>query len=281
MDKRQAKSYHLQGILLLGLVMLLTVSGCAKSPTGRNRLMLVSPESAIAASQKAYVSTLQPLSENGKIDNDPVVTRRIQNITGRVVHEAIELYPSTSDWAWDVKVIDDPKVVNAWCMAGGKMAVYTGLIVQLKPTDDELAQVMAHEIGHAVAHHTAERMSVVMAQNVGVLTMALVLGDNRYRGLALSGVVIAANLAIQLPNSRTAEEEADRIGIELAARSGYDPRAAVTLWQKMGENSDSRPPEFLSTHPSPDNRQQTLEQLIPEMMPYYNENKMRLIYIFK
>jgi predicted Zn-dependent protease len=242
--------------------------------------MLVSPDSAIAASQKAYASTLQPLNEDGKIDNDPAVSQRVKHITGRIVHEAIELYPYTADWSWDVKVIDDPETVNAWCMAGGKMAVYTGLIDQIDPTDDELAQVMAHEISHAVAHHTAEKMSVLMAQNVGVLAMAMVLSDNKYRGLALSGAVIAANLAIQLPNSRTAEEEADRMGIELAARAGYDPRAAVTLWQKMGATDESRPPEFLSTHPSPDNRQQILEQLVPEMMPYYEENKMRLIYIF-
>ncbi len=267
--------------LLLILLLILAVGGCAKSPTGRTRLMLVSPESAIVASKEAYINTIKPLNKEGKVDNDPALSFRVRNITGRIVHEAIENFPETSSWEWSVKVIDDPEVVNAWCMAGGKMAVYTGLIEQIHPTDDELAQVMAHEIGHAVANHTAERMSVLMAKNVGIMTMAIVLGDNEYRSLALGGAVVAANLAIQLPNSRTAEEEADRIGIELAARSGYDPGAAVTLWQKMGATDESRPPEFLSTHPSPDNRQQTLEKLVPVMMPYYKEKKMRLIYIFQ
>lgn len=272
----------IQGLYtVLITLLLLTVNGCAKSPTGRNRLMIVSPESAIVASKEAYMGTIQPLTKEGKIDNDPVLSLRVRDITGRIVHEAIESFPNSANWEWSVKVIDDPEVVNAWCMAGGKMAVYTGLINKIDPTDDELAQVMAHEIGHAVANHTAERMSVLMAQNVGIMTMAIILGDNEYRSLALGGAVVAANLAIQLPNSRIAEEEADRIGIEIAARSGYDPRAAVTLWQKMGATDESRPSEFFSTHPSPDNRQQTLEQLVPQMMPIYKEKKMRLIYIFK
>jgi predicted Zn-dependent protease len=152
-------------------------------------------------------------------------------------------------------VIDEPETVNAWCMAGGRMALYTGLIQKVDPTDDELAQVMGHEIAHALANHTAERMSIAMASQMGVIAVG-VASDQPGRNMALAAT--AAQLAVLLPNSRTAETEADRIGIELAAKAGYDPNAAATLWQKMGAVGGKNPPQFLSTHPAPGNRQQTL-----------------------
>jgi len=140
-------------IITLLLCSLLLVS-CATSPTGRSQLMLVSPESAIASSKEAYVQTLKPLEQEGKLDNDPLLSKRVRDITGRLIAQTIELYPNTKDWEWSVKVIDDPETVNAWCMAGGKMAIYTGLLNKVEPTDDEIAQVMGHEISHAVANHT-------------------------------------------------------------------------------------------------------------------------------
>ncbi len=254
-------------LLLASLIM-----ACATSPTGRSQLMLVSEEQAISASKQAYVEMLQPLEKQGKLDNDPAMTRRVQTITNRLIAEAIKMRPETRRWEWSVKVIDDPKVVNAWCMAGGKMAIYTGLIKQLKPTDDELAQVMAHEISHALANHTAERMSVAMGSSLVVLAVGIAT-DNK--GAAVAGTAVAAKLAIELPNSRTSEAEADRMGIELAAKAGYDPHAAVTLWQKMNKVGGGRVPEFLSTHPAPENREQTLKALIPEMMPYYQQSQWR------
>jgi predicted Zn-dependent protease len=157
-------------------------------------------------------------------------------------------------------------------MAGGRMAVYTGLIQKLDPTDDELAQVMGHEIAHALANHTAERMSVAMASNAGILA-AGVLTDNPNQSMALAAA--AAQLAVQLPNSRTAESEADQIGIELAAKAGYDPRAAITLWQKMAKAGGAAPPQFMSTHPSDEHRQERLSKLAPKMMPYYEAGGTR------
>ncbi len=234
--------------------------------------MLVSEEQAIFASKQAYVEMLKPLSEQGKVDNDPALTQRINRITDRLIIEAIKLRPATKDWEWSVKVIDDPQTVNAWCMAGGRMAIYTGLIQKLKATDDEIAQVMGHEISHALANHTAERMSVAMASSIGVLMVGIA---SERKGVAMAGAAVAAKLAIELPNSRTSEAEADRIGIELAAKAGYDPHAAVSLWQKMAKVGGSSPPEFLSTHPAPENREQTLKALIPQMMPYYEKVKRR------
>ena len=258
---------------LLTLFITAVAAACATSPTGRTQLMLVSEQQAITASKQAYVEMLQPLEKQGKLDNDPVVSKRVQMITDRLIGEAIKMRPETRQWEWSIKVIDDPKVVNAWCMAGGKMAIYTGLIQQIKPTDDELAQVMAHEISHALANHTAERMSVAMATSLGVLAVGAATDNNR--GAAMAGAAVAAKLAIELPNSRTSEAEADRMGIELAAKAGYDPHAAVTLWQKMNKLGEGRMPEFLSTHPAPENREKTLQSLIPQMMPYYEQAKSR------
>lgn len=259
-------------------LLLLTLTACATSPTGRSQLMLVSPEQAISASREAYVQTLLPLQKEGKIDSNRATSRRVRIITGKIIAQAIQQFPQSRDWEWSVKVIDEPDTVNAWCMAGGKMAVYTGLLNKVKPTDDELAQVMGHEISHALANHTAERMSVALATQMGMMGVAMAAGDSEYAGVALSGSALAAAMAITLPNSRTSESEADLMGIELAARAGYDPRAAATLWEKMGKAGGSTPPEFLSTHPSPSNRQTTLRNLATTMMPYYLQKVDRPIY---
>ncbi len=250
-------------------VLAVALGSCATSPTGRRQLMLVSEEQAISQSALAYTKMIEPLAQQGKINNDPALRARVEEITGRLVHEAVIMRPETRDWKWSMKVIDDPETVNAWCMAGGKMAVYTGLVEKVEPTDDELAQVIGHEIGHALANHTAEKMSVALATSLGVTAVAIA-SD---RPGAASAAAAAAIVAIQLPNSRTAENEADRIGIELAARAGYDPRAAVTLWQKMGAVGGNGPPQFLSTHPSSETRQSRLGSLEAEMMPLYRENK--------
>jgi predicted Zn-dependent protease len=243
------------------------VAACATSPTGRKQLMLVSEQQAITASRQAYVEEIGKAKKEGKLVTDRRVLNRIEVITERLVAQAIKMRPDSAQWEWSVEVIDDPKNVNAWCMAGGRMAIYTGLIQQVDPTDDELAQVMGHEIAHALANHSAERMSRAMASQAGVLAVGI-LSDNP--GQAMATAAVAAKLALDLPNSRTAETEADQIGIELAARAGYDPRAAITLWQKMGAVGGGKgPPAFLSTHPSDEQRQQRLGALAPEMMPYY------------
>jgi len=258
--------------LILSVVVII---GCATSPTGRRQLMLVSEERAISASKQAYVEMLKPYEQQGKVDNDPALKERVYRITGRLIAQAIIMRPETKDWQWSIKIIDDPKTVNAWAMAGGKMALYTGLVIQLKATDDELAQVLGHEIAHALANHSAEKMSVAMASTVGVVAVG-VAADRK--GLALAGAALAASLAVQMPNSRTAESEADRIGIELAAKAGYDPRAAITLWQKMAQVGGKGPPQFLSTHPSPANREKKLSEYVPEMMPYYEQKGDRPTY---
>jgi Putative Zn-dependent protease, contains TPR repeats len=250
--------------LLLAAALL---SACAVSPTGRRQLSLVSEQSAIEASKEAYLTQMNELGTAGKLVTDPAVTGRVDRITGRLVAQAVMIRPETAQWEWSVEVIDDPMTINAWCMAGGRMAVYTGLLQQIMPTDDELAQVMGHEISHALANHTAEKMSVAMATQAGVAAAGLFGGDNA--GLVMGAAAMAAQYAIQLPNSRTAETEADEIGIQIAAKAGYNPSAAVTLWEKMGAAGGEGPPQFMSTHPSPTNRQERLRELAPQMMEYY------------
>lgn len=267
-------------VLALTLAGVALIAACSTNPvTGRKQLMLVSESSAIASSKEAYVAMLAPLDKEGKIDNNPATAKRVRDITERLIPHAIAYRPETAKWDWAVKVIDDPKTVNAFCMAGGKMAVYTGLITQLNITDDELAQVMGHEIAHALSAHTAEKMSVAMAADLAVAGVAM---SQKNTGLAVSASAVAAALAVKLPNSRQAETEADRIGIELAAKAGYDPRAAVTLWEKMGKANGSKSGmDFFSTHPAPQRRMETLEGLIEQMRPYYEAKGPRPTYKLK
>ena len=249
-------------LLITGLALLL-ISACATSPTGRSQLMLISPDLAISESKSAYASTVTEVTKEHRLISDDAWVDRISTITGRLVTEAIKKYSDTADWDWSVAIIDDPETLNAWCMAGGRMAIYSGIVTKLNLTDDEIAQIMGHEISHALAHHTAEKMSRAVLVNTGLAITSKVTDQNGY---VLTGSAIAAQLALQLPNSREAEREADEIGIELATRAGYRPEAAVSLWRKMSEAGGGGP-EFLSTHPSPENRMETLRDLGNKLKP--------------
>ena len=262
------------------LVLIMSIVGCATNPvTGRSQFMIISEEKAISASSEAYVTMLAPLDEKGKIDSDPAMTARVNDITARLIAQAVIFRPETKNWDWRVSVIDEAETVNAFCMAGGKMAIYSGLILKLKPTDDELAQVMGHEIAHALSAHTAEKMSVTLATDLAVTAFAI---SRDEPGVALAGASLAAALAIKLPNSRIAESESDVIGIELAARAGYDPQAAVSLWEKMAQESGNDSQfDFFSTHPAPEKRIQNLRKLVPKMMPYYQQEGTRPVYPLK
>ncbi len=256
--------------LALNLAGVLSLAGCATSPTGRSQLMIVPESYAISSSAQAYRQEITPYARQGKLDDNPATTERVRTIAARIVAQAVAARPDTRSWQWQVAVLDDPKTVNAWAMAGGKIAVYTGLIEQIQPTDDELAQVIGHEVGHAIAAHSAEQMSVALATQLGVGALAIATNSPQAATLGAQ----AAQLGITWPYSRSAETEADRIGIELAAKAGYDPRAAVSLWQKMGKaSSGNGSPEFLSTHPAPEHREATLAALVPQMQPYYLQAK--------
>ncbi|HYD57492.1 MAG TPA: M48 family metallopeptidase [Burkholderiales bacterium] len=249
------------------LAVSLLVSACATNTiTGRNQLMLVSENAAISSSYTAYAQMMGGLGKKKQIEADSDRVKRVREITDRLIAQAVRFRPDSASWKWEVQVINDPKTVNAFCMAGGKMAIYSGMWEKLKATDDEIAAVMGHEIGHALASHTRERMSVAYSTSIGTTIAAIALGARQDTAALME---TAAAVAIQLPNSRESELEADQIGIELAARAGYDPKAAVTLWEKMGKIGGGNPPEFLSTHPSPENRAARLKDLAVKVEPLY------------
>ena len=199
--------------------------------------------------------------------------QRVRAIAQRLIPQTRVFRQDAPGWAWEANVLTS-KDVNAWAMPGGKMAVYTGLIERLNVTDDELAAVMGHEIAHALREHARERiarqMSTQAASTIGSIALQVLTGvqiDPQLAGTVGQAVFV-------LPNSRENEQEADVIGVELMARAGYDPRAALTLWQKMGQASGSGgPPEFLSTHPSSATRLRELQAYVDKVMPLYQAAK--------
>lgn len=196
---------------------------------------------------------------------------RLKTIANRLIPQTAVFRDDTRNWNWGLQLIDSP-IVNATCAPGGRITFYTGIINKLNLTDDEIAAIMGHEIAHAVREHGREQVSQALAQNI-ISNVALAAA-----GAGSAQSIDAANQIMQyvlvLPNSRQNEREADAIGLELAARGGYDPRAAITLWQKMSKESEGKnPPEFLSTHPSNENRIKELSALIPKVMPLYEAAK--------
>jgi predicted Zn-dependent protease len=251
--------------LVVAALLAASLAACQANPvSGRKQLILVSEEQAQASSAQAYAQTLNAAQKKGKLSTNAALNNRVKGITNRLIVQAGNMYPPSREWKWSVAVIDEPSL-NAWCMPGGKMAIYTGIIQKLNLSDEEIGQIMGHEIAHAILGHGRERMSRAMAMQGGVTLGSILAGRD------LSILAPVADVALTLPNSRGNESEADRYGLELAARAGYDPRAAIRLWEKMGAAAGNGPPVFLSTHPSPANRIQALNALVPQMTPLYEK----------
>lgn len=218
---------------------------------------------------QSYQQTVGEASSKGVLDKTSADAKRIRAIADRLIAQAPVFRPDSSQWQWEVNLIKSDEL-NANCGPGGKIIFYTGLIDSLKLTDDEIAAVMGHEIAHALREHGREAMSkaygIEMAkQGAGAL---LGLGQD---SMALADTV--ANYGMTLPNSRSNENEADLIGLELSARAGYNPNAAITLWNKMAKASEGAPPEFMSTHPASSSRIASLQAAIPKVMPLYQQAK--------
>jgi len=262
--------------LLLALLCA-ALAGCATNPiTGRNQFMLVSEDYAIGGSAAAYRSMMGQLESRGKLEVGTPRARKVHEITDRLIAQAVRFRPDTANWDWQIEVIDEPKTINAFCMAGGKMGIFTGFWDKLEASDDEIAAVMGHEIAHALVSHPRERMSVAIGVGIGATVAAAVLSsDSRDFDRNAQIAAMAAALAITLPNSREAESEADQVGIELAARAGYDPNAAISLWRKMAKEDGRAPMEFLSTHPAAATRIERLQVLAPQVEPLYIAAKDR------
>jgi predicted Zn-dependent protease len=195
---------------------------------------------------------------------------RVQGIAKRLIAQTAVFREDASRWQWEINVFQSDQV-NAFCMAGGKIGIYSGLINKLQLTDAELAAVMGHEMAHALREHVREQVSLQYAAQLPGLVLAIVTGSQIMGQLG----DMVSDVTLGLPRSRQAESEADEIGVELAARAGYDPNAAITLWQKMSRLGGNRPPEFMSTHPSPASREQDLARVAASVMPLYQQTQKR------
>jgi len=255
-----------------------TVLGCQSVETtqpgvvgvDRNQRMMVSAEQVNQSAQQAYAQVLAEAKKQNALDRDPAQLARVQGIARKLIPATTAFRPDAKQWPWEVHVLAS-KEVNAWAMPAGKMAVYSGLIERLQPTDDELAAVMGHEIAHALREHSRERVSQAMGQQVAVGVLGAIVGAPQ---IAQDLAPLVLDLTINLPHARGHEQEADRIGVELAARAGYDPRAAVSLWEKMQKNAGGgQPPKFLSTHPSHEDRIRDLQEYAQRVMPLYAASK--------
>jgi len=215
---------------------------------------------------QSYTKLRNDAASQGALNKDPVLTQRVRSVAARIEPQTAVFRKDAPGWKWEVNVVSSDEL-NAFCMPGGKIVFYSGLITQLSLTDDEIAVVMGHEISHALREHSREQVSQAIAAQTAIGVGAALLGLG-------GGTADLANTAyeslIATKFSRVDESEADRIGLELTARAGYDPRAGVVLWQKMMKASQGgRPPEFLSTHPAEETRVQQIQSLLPVVMPLY------------
>lgn len=252
----------------------LFVWSCAAAPyTGRSQVILVSEGQETALGDDAYKHVLR----DSVITRSPDAERIVRKVGERIAAAA-----NKPDYKWEFTVINDPEMVNAFAVPGGKVAAYTGIF---GPARDEagLAVVLGHEVAHALARHPAERMSQGMLLQLGGVGLGVALGKNpAMANQVLQAYGIVGGVGVALPFGRSQETEADRIGLILMAKAGYDPRVAVELWQRMEsmEKKDGakggRPPEFLSTHPGYETRVQNIRSFLPEALSYYQPSNARL-----
>ncbi|MBI4396191.1 MAG: M48 family metallopeptidase [Elusimicrobia bacterium] len=256
----------LRSSALIWLLLLPLLTGCPKVPvTGRRSLVLVPESQEVALGLQAYREILS----QSKISTDAEATAMV-----RRAGERIAKISDRPDYEWEYTLIDDPKTENAFCLPGGKVAVYTGLL-PITQNEAGLAVVMGHEIAHAIAKHGAERLSEQMLLTVGEVSLAVAMQKKpqETRVLMQTAYGVGTGLAVVLPFGRFQEAEADHIGLIYAAKAGYDPREALSFWARMDEMSKGRqPPEFLSTHPSHETRLKNLKSWMPEALREYDSS---------
>ncbi|MDN5566259.1 MAG: M48 family metallopeptidase [Psychrobacter sp.] len=252
----------------------LSLSGCTSTTSGgatgvdRQQLLLVSSEQVLQMSAQSYAQSIQEARAKGVLDTNQAQLNRLKNISNRIIGQVGVYRQDAAKWNWEVHTIKSNEL-NAFVMPGGKIMFYTGIIERLNLTDDEIAAIMAHEISHALREHSRERLSREYATQTGIGVAASIFGLSQGQA-ELAGT--AGNLGLSLPHSRTQETEADQLGLELMARAGYNPQAAITLWQKMQNASQGEPPQFLSTHPTSSSRIAQLQALMPKVMPLYQQS---------
>jgi Zn-dependent protease with chaperone function len=239
----------------------------------KSRLLLLPASTVEKSAGQQYGQLMRAAAQKGLLNNDAQQVERLRRIAREQIPHVTRFNKNAAKWQWEVNLITS-KNVNAFCMPGGKIAFFTGILETLQLTDDEVATIMGHEIGHALLEHGRARMSEQVLKSVGISVAAAVFNLGQVSAELLNQ---AANLAVSLPYARRHETDADLVGMELAARAGHDPRAAATVWQKMARLSQAgakaggrgQPPQFLSTHPSHESRIREIEANLPKVMPLY------------
>jgi predicted Zn-dependent protease len=262
------------------LALALAAAGAVAQPNEgvdvkKSSLRLLPASTVERSAAQQYGDLMRQAAQHNALNNDRRQVERLRNIARSLIPQSTRFNQDAQRWRWEVNLIGS-RNVNAFCMPGGKIAFFTGILDSLRLTDDEVAAVMGHEIAHALLEHGRARMSEQVMKNVGISIAASFLNLGQLSTELLSQ---AANLAVSLPYARTQERDADLVGIELAARAGYDPRAAVNVWHKMQQVASQRapgqavrgqPPQFLSTHPSHATRIKEIEANLPRVLPLYD-----------
>lgn len=264
---------HLQ---LAAVAAAILLSGCASTTkpgvvgVQRQQLLLVSADTVERMALVNYTQQNQRAKAAGRLVANGAELERIKRVAGRLEKQVGVFRDDAAQWNWQVTLIDAP-ILNASCGPGGKITFYTGLVRQLKLNDDEIAVIMGHEIAHALREHGREQVSKAYAQNA-LTQVALTAAPGSAAQIEAANQV--AHYLYELPNSRQNESEADGMGLELAARAGYNPNAAIAVWKKMSAASNGKQPaEFLSTHPSNDTRITDLGALMPKVTPLYEASR--------
>jgi predicted Zn-dependent protease len=261
--------------LAMLLIAALLLAGCATVPlTGRRQLSLVSESEMVVLGGQSYEQFLQ----ESNLSQDARETKMVQDVGQKISLSAEEfmrqhgLEGDLEYYQWEYNLIEADTVVNAFCMPGGKIGVYSG-ILPIAESENGLAVVMGHEVAHAIAKHGNERMSQLLLAQLGGIALSKAVEEQpeKTRQLVFSAYGIGAQVGVLLPYSRQHESEADRIGLILMARAGYDPRMAIPFWQRMNQEGGARPPEFLSTHPAPERRIKDIRNHLPEALKYYRQ----------
>lgn len=257
-------------IVLTALVGCSTTTATGSIGVERKQLLLVSSQEVNRIAEQSYHKTIADAKRAGRLDVNPAQVARLKRIANQLIPHSSVYRTDATEWQWQVHAISSDEL-NAYVLPSGKIIFYTGIIDQLSLSDDEIAAIMGHEMAHALREHSREQLSRRLATQGGISLAANIFGlsDNQLHIASLVN-----EFGLNLPHSRTQEMEADRIGLELMARAGYNPKAAITLWQKMRQVSGDTP-EFLNTHPNSQNRIANLQSLMPTVMPLYQKAKFR------
>lgn len=249
--------------IALMLSSVLLISACSTSSTGRNQIMLYSNDEL----GKMGAQSFEQMKEQQKISQNKAVTSYVQCVADAITPHVPK---SAHDGSWEVVVFESEQV-NAFALPGGKIGVYTG-ILNVAKSPDQLAAIMGHEVAHVIEGHSNERLSSSQVSNIGLAAAGAVLAasDTENKGLILAGLGVGVQYGILMPYGRSHESEADIVGQKLMAEAGFEPRAAVELWENMAKASKGAPPEFLSTHPSNQTRIKQLTENLPNANQYYN-----------